>query len=149
MGRIKRKIGNIKVKDAKQVEGNEPNTPFEQFKDNYSKLSKKVERVTETLGIKKAMKFIGIEECGCDDRAVFLDRAYRGANCFTEDEYNYLSKQLPRLERLSVIPRKEGDEIIKIHDRVFNVKRTSTSCTSCSFKTIFKKLNNFYKKYNA
>ena len=113
-------------------------------------LGDKVAKVTEATGIKKAVKFIFGEDCGCEERQETLNKEInkifgrRHTEPLTEDEYNYI---------LSVIPKRGvsiNDQIVmtRIYERVFN-KKVTTSCTSCSFmSTIYRPLEKLINAYN-
>ena len=51
-----------------------------------------LEKVFKKTGIKKLVKFIAGEDCGCDERKKKLNELfpYRKISCLTEDEYNVL-----------------------------------------------------------
>ena len=49
------------------------------------------EQVFEKTGIKKAVKFLAGEDCGCDKRKDMLNQIfpYQKPNCLTEEEFNF------------------------------------------------------------
>ena len=53
-----------------------------------------IEKITEATGIKKLVKFIAGEDCGCDARKEKLNKIFRHnkLECLTEDEYDYLTE---------------------------------------------------------
>ena len=57
-------------------------------KENTIGLGDLVEKVTEATGIKKAVKFIAGEDCGCDERKEKMNSIpilkRRNVNCLTE-----------------------------------------------------------------
>jgi hypothetical protein len=148
----KDEVNEIKVdativsNESKDIKGNERNDSFERFKDNYSKPSKTVGTLAKTLGIEKLVKWVAGEDCGCDKRAIRLDRHFRGANCFTQDEYEYCEKYFPLIEGKTVVSREIGERFMQIYQRVFNV---TSSCTTCSFRTRINKLKQYFNKYNS
>lgn len=59
---------------------------------NSTGLGDVIEKVTEKTGIKKAVKFITDDDCGCEERKEKLNKKFRFrfnvVRCFTEDQYN-------------------------------------------------------------
>jgi len=123
---------------------------YKEWKANYDKQSKglgdTIAKITKATGIAKAVKFIAGEDCGCDERQVALNKAfrYKRPKCLLEDEYVYL-KEWFALNRTRVNPS-EQKQLLKIYNRVFNDKKVMTSCGSC-IRTITNELNSLYKTY--
>ena len=90
-----------------------------------------VERVFEKTGVAKVAKWILGEDCGCDSRRDSLNRIfpYQKPNCLLEDEYNYLKWYFG--ENRSSINAKIQRALVKIYNRVFNEKKSTTNCTPC------------------
>jgi hypothetical protein len=111
-------------------------------------LGDSVEKVTEATGIKKAVKFLAGEDCGCDERKERLNKlfSYRKPLCLKEDEYIYLSEFFDNPK--GTITYKTQLELMKIYNRVFNQKRKPTSCGSC-VRTVVNELKTYYDKYNG
>jgi len=105
-----------------------------------------IEQITEATGIKKLVKFVAGEDCGCDARKEKLNAMfpYRNINCLTEDEYNWLTTSKV-LEQQTFKPS-EQHEVIKIYNRVFNVRQEPTSCASC-FREIIVKMQKVHAEY--
>jgi len=110
-----------------------------------------IEQITEVTGIKKLVKFIAGDDCGCDERKAKLNAMfpYNKPECFTESEYNYLNDSQVLLK--DTIKPSEQDAILKIYNRVFHVNQESTSCGSCLREIIMKmqKVFNEYKEEDA
>jgi len=110
-----------------------------------------VEKVIKATGIKKAVKWLVGEDCGCDERRAKLNSLFRYKNpkCLTEKEYIFLGefykKNLDRIETADQI------EVIKINNRVFNETRKppSPNCIGCIrvFKSILNDLKILYNEY--
>ena len=124
---------------------------YKEWKKKYNKASEgfgdTVEKITEATGIKKAVKWIAGDDCGCDERKEKLNKiwSYRKPKCLTEEEYNTLTKWF-------VAPRNQVShswqvELLKIYNRVFNEKRETSSCSSC-VKEIIVDLQKLYEEYN-
>ena len=105
-----------------------------------------VESITEATGIKKAVKFIAGEDCGCDKRKDKLNKLFpkRKTNCILEEDYNFLTKFLAGVS--SVVTADEQRRLIKIYNYVFNAKKTTSSCGKCVFNVI-DELKRYIKSY--
>jgi hypothetical protein len=119
-----------------------------QFEAKNSKgLGDTIEKFTEATGIKKAVKFIAGEDCGCDARKDKLNQLFRYKNpeCLTEDEYNYLS-EIFKVGN-STIPSAQQMKMNTIYNRVFHQNKKTTSCGRCFLSTYneLKTLMNEYK----
>lgn len=118
-------------------------------KENTIGLGDVVERVTEATGIKKAVKFIAGEDCGCNERKEKMNQIpilkRRNVNCLTEDEYNYLSQWFSNDSNM--IRQDDQNKILKIYNRVFNQRRERTSCGSC-IKTMIDELKILFNQYD-
>ena len=66
---------------------------YKDWKANQEKASQglgdTIAKVTEATGIKKAVKFLAGEDCGCDERQERLNRVfkYKNPECLNEQEY--------------------------------------------------------------
>lgn len=107
-----------------------------------------IEQITEATGIKKLVKFIAGDDCGCDARKEKLNALfpYHKPECLTEDEYNYLDESKV-LEKNTIKPS-EQDAILKIYNRVFHVSREPTSCASC-LRDIVIKMQKVFAEYQT
>ena len=71
---------------------------YKEWKANYDKQSKglgdTIAKITKATGIDKAVKFIAGEDCGCDERQIALNKAfrYKRPKCLLENEYVYLKE---------------------------------------------------------
>jgi len=106
-----------------------------------------IEQITEVTGIKKLVEFIAGEDCGCDQRKETLNKLFPyGAQCLTEDEYNYLTG-IELMTKTSVSPL-EQREILNIYARIFNRRKEPSTCPSCWIQ-IIKDLQKVYSSYEA
>ena len=88
-----------------------------------------VENVLEATGIAAAVKFIAGDDCGCNERKEKLNQRFPYFNCLTEQEYNYLT-ELDINNKYSLTPT-EQKQILDIYQRVFNKRKSPTTCSSC------------------
>lgn len=79
----------------KEFKGDKRSKAYKEWKKNFDKENNKgvgdvIEKITEKTGIKKAVKFIAGEDCGCDKRKEKLNTIkikFTLVRCFTEDLY--------------------------------------------------------------
>ena len=73
-----------------------------------------IEKVTTATGIKRAIKFLAGEDCGCEERKEKLNKLFRYKKplCLTEEEYHWLDEfkteetielKKPELDKLAAI----------------------------------------------
>jgi len=108
-----------------------------------------VEKITTKTGIKKLVKFIAGDDCGCDKRKEKLNKLFSYApqiECLKEDEFNYLENWFS-IERNSVTPIEQAD-LRKIYNRTFNKKTSPSSCSSC-VRDMVDRLRTLYKEYES
>jgi len=140
----------IKTKIMTEFKGDKRTKEYKEWKKNYDKESKGigdvVEKFTEATGIKKVVKFIAGDDCGCDERKEKLNYLFPHykPNCLTEEEFDYLSERIGKLNTITVDEQKA---LLKIYNRVFNDKRELTSCNSCFLNGVWKKLERIYNEY--
>lgn len=106
-----------------------------------------VEKITTATGIKKAVKFLAGEDCGCDQRKEVLNEKfkYKKPECFTEEEYNFVSDIIERgVNTLSI---EQNKTMVRIYNRVFNDNRKPSGCSSCFLNSVFKPLKTLYATY--
>jgi len=89
------------------------------------------------------------EDCGCDERKEKLNYLfpYNKPNCFTEEEFDYLSKLFSdKLWQRRSPKGEQVREIYAIYNRVFNVSDLPSGCGSCVLNRL-KKIERLYKEY--
>jgi hypothetical protein len=105
---------------------------FELENNSKSKgLGDTVEKITKATGIKKVVKAVFGEDCGCNERKDRLNSimSYKVVNCLEEEEYNYI-KDFIELKRSSVT-MSEQRGLLTIYNRVFNQRKQMSNCPSC------------------
>jgi len=108
-----------------------------------------IEKITKTTGIDKVVEFIAGEDCGCDERKKKLNYLfpYNKPNCFTEDEFDFLSEYFSDSKwELRSITAEKVNRFYSIYNRVFNTMDNPSGCPSC-VKTRIKKLERLYREY--
>lgn len=123
---------------------------WKEWKKNFNKQSKgvgdTVEKVFKKTGVDKVAKWALGEDCGCDERKDKLNYLfpYQKPNCLTEDEFNYLSD---RVGKLNKVTPEEQKRLLVIYNRVFKDNRELTGCSTCFLNGVWKKLERVYKEY--
>ena len=121
-----------------EFKGDKRSKAYKQWKKNHEAKSEglghTVEKVFKKVGIKKAVKFLAGEDCGCEQRAKILNDLfpYQKPLCLMEDEYNYLTERIGKI----------------IYNRIFKEKKELTSCSSCFLNGVWSKLEKVYKEYS-
>tara|TARA_R110000796_G_scaffold152020_2_gene268491 strand:- start:138 stop:548 length:411 start_codon:yes stop_codon:yes gene_type:complete len=133
-----------------EFKGDKRSKAYKEWKKNHAESSKgfgdQVEKFTKATGIKKFVKFVAGDDCGCDerkDKLNYLFPTYK-PNCLTEDEYNYLAD---RVGKLNKVTSEEQRALLNIYNRVFNDRKELTGCSSCFLNGVWKKLERVYKEY--
>ena len=134
-----------------EFKGDKRTKAYRDWKAKYEKESSgvgdTVEKITTATGIRKAVKFLAGEDCGCDERKNVLNRMfpYQKPNCLTEDEFNYLSDWFSQSR--NKVTSEQQVQLITIYNRVFNDNAEGTSCGSCFVNNVLKKLEKVFQKY--
>jgi len=105
-----------------------------------------IEKITEATGIKKLVKWMVGEDCGCDERKQKLNELfpYKKVNCMLEEEYLFFKEWYDK--NTDRIKPSEAMVLLKMYNRIFNRKEESTTCASC-WREFIKKLTNVYNTY--
>lgn len=123
----------------KEFKGDKRTKAYKEWKakfelENNSKskgLGDTVEKITKATGIKKVVKAVFGEDCGCNERKDRLNSimSYKVVNCLEEKEYNYI-KDFIDLKRGSVTMAEQRG-LLTIYNRVFNQRKQMSNCPSC------------------
>ncbi len=119
---------------------------FEKQQESKSKgFGDTVEKFTVATGIKKVVKAVVGDDCGCDERKNTLNKlfSYKTVECLTEDEYKVLNSFFTKTNqsRVDYITQKN---LVKIYARVFGKKQETTNCSSC-LRSIINQLRKVYE----
>lgn len=120
----------------------------ERSKSKSRGLGDTVAKVIKATGIKKLVKWVAGEDCGCEERQEFLNKLfpYQKPLCLTEKEYQKLNQILPLVKSSVTSPQQQ--EILKIHNRVFQRQDKATNCGKC-VKTWVDNLKKLMKSYEG
>lgn len=118
----------------------------EKAKEPVKGLGDVVDKFTEATGIKKLVKFIAGEDCGCEERKEFLNKLFplNAPKCLLEDEFNYLD-ELFKTPVHQLVPSQQS-VLLGIYQRVFNEKRRASTCPDC-WRDILNKLKEVHEIY--
>jgi hypothetical protein len=134
-----------------EFKGDKRSKAYKEWKKNHEAKSEgvgdTVAKITKATGIEKAVKFLAGEDCGCEERKEVLNHIfpYQKPLCFTEEEYNYLTGRIGKMNKVTI---EEQKQILSIYNRVFKDKKELTSCSSCFLNGVWKKLERVYKEYS-
>ncbi len=121
---------------------------FDAANENKSEgLGDTIEKITEATGIKKAVKFLAGEDCGCDERKKILNDMFRYNKplCLNEEEYNFLTDVFTT--KGSIISASRVVRCINIFNRIFNAKQKATSCSLSLISNVYNPLKKVYEAY--
>jgi hypothetical protein len=111
---------------------------YEKLKENIEKESKiglgdVVEKITEATGIKKAIKAVLGDDCGCDERKEKFNKLSvwkrRKVNCISKEDYNWLKSFID--SRTSKISHETNKRLVSVYNRVFGTNQKVSKCTPC------------------
>jgi len=134
-----------------EFKGDKRTKEFKEWKKNHENASKglgdTVEKITKATGIKKAVKWLAGDDCGCDDRKDKLNKLFprRKPECLNEDEFLYLQEKF--VNRKSTILSDEQQRMLEIYNRVFSDNVQPTNCSPCFVNGVYKKLEQLYNEY--
>jgi len=122
---------------------------FKKWKAKHAQASEgvgdSISKFTEATGIKKAVKWLAGEDCGCDQRKEKLNKMfrYKKPECLNEQEFELIKMAVDT--KKNAFTSQEQEQFKQIYERVFKVK---VDCTPCSFRsTVYKDLISLYNQY--
>jgi len=116
-------------------------------KETFEGLGDTVEKITEATGIKKAVKWIFGDDCGCEERKNALNRLFPYAKKLTQEEYEYLDDYFQK--KTNKVTVEVQSEMVAIFNRVFGQNARLTSCSPCFKNNIQDRLHKIYKAYKV
>jgi len=133
----------------KDFKGDKLSKEYKEWKKKHAEASEglgdTVEKITKATGIKKAVKFLAGEDCGCDERKEKLNQVfrYKKPECLTEEEFDLIKMAVDTKKNKFTPDEQETYKII--YERIF---KTKVECTPCSFaKVVYKDLVAVYNQY--
>lgn len=125
-------------KEYKQWLSSKEEPSYEKLKENIEKENKVglgdvVEKITEATGIKKVVKAVLGDDCGCDERKEKFNKISvwkrRKVNCISKEDYNWLKAFIG--SRTSKISHETNKKLVAVYNRVFGTNQKVSKCTPC------------------
>lgn len=115
-------------------------------------LGDKIEEITEKTGIKKAVKKIFGDDCGCNERKAKLNKAIRlrfpVVRCFTEQQFNqwneFAKDHLKSNEWVNITRQQQKDIMIPIYAHIF---ARQLKVMNCCLSQYLNEINKVYNEY--
>lgn len=127
---------------------------YKEWKKNYDNapegLGDVIEKVTEVTGVKKLVKKVFGDDCGCKERKAKANDfiRFKPVNCFTEQEFIAWTEFRER-ENPNTLTYAEQQFVNDMHESIF--KRNTKLCSGCGgagrLKGFIENLNEFYESY--
>lgn len=107
-----------------------------------------IDKITTATRVKKVVKKIFGDDCGCDERREILNKLfpYKKNNFLTCDEYDYLDVLIPTLG--SVLNNEDSNKILTIYRKYINYKQKWTNCVPC-WKHIIESVKQLHSEYKT
>ena len=109
-------------------------------------LGDKIEKVTEWTGLKKLVKSVFGEDCGCEERKQKLNQMFpdfKKLRPFNDTEKKLFEEVLPRIEKNNLLTPEDKTTLAHLYKGVFKQSPQWSSCGSCNQKVV----NNLKKVY--
>ena len=89
-----------------------------------------IEAVTEATGVKKLVKWIAGDDCGCDERKFRLNKMFpKKPLCLNQYEHSELDMFFNNAKgKVNIV---EQRKLLAIHNRIFQRNAKESSCASC------------------
>ena len=95
-----------------------------------------IDKITTATGIKKIVKAIAGDDCGCEERRKWLNKKFKYAQMMNEEQKKVFEKLNKNIkENRDVITRDTNIAMTILHNELFNRKSKPSSCGSCIRKT--------------
>ena len=132
-----------------EFKGDKRTKEYREWKKRQQGLGDTIEKITEKTGIKKAVKAVFGDDCGCDERRELLN-TIKPYNCFTEDEFNYFQDFYNTRYNPKHFEADDVTRLRQIHKRIF--RRDTKICLNCNsairvMNIITKDLLKIYETY--
>lgn len=110
-------------------------------------LGDSIDRFTEFTGIKKLVKRLFGDDCGCDERKQWLNKRFPYAKKMTKDQKSIFEKIYKKIadRKFSIVKAEEQESLIILYNEIFGIKKKGTSCGSCVKQT----LDNLQRVYES
>lgn len=125
---------------------------WKEWKEKYDKapdgLGDVIENITEKTGIKKVVKAVFGDDCGCKERKQKANELvrFKPVRCFNEEQFNQWTEFRER-ENKHKVTYEEQLFVIQMMEHIF--ARTTKPCPTCGghIKGFINQLDKFYETY--
>ena len=117
------------------------------MKEQSKGLGDSIDKFTEKTGIKKLVKKIAGDDCGCEERKKKLNQLFphfKNIRQFTEDELKIYDEVIPLIEKQGRITREQKTIVNTLYRSVFGNNPKWSNCASCNIKV----MDNLKKVYD-
>ena len=107
-----------------------------------------IDSITTKTGIKKGVKMLFGDSCGCEERRKKLNNLYpnfKNIRPFTNDEKKVYESIIPEIDKTQRITTDQKTALNVLYRGVFETNAKWSSCGSCNQKTIHN-LKKIYEK---
>jgi len=96
-------------------------------------LGDSIDKFTSLTGIKKLVRRIFGDDCGCDERKEWLNKTFPYAKKMTQDQKSIFEKIYKQIadRGFHIVKKEEQQTMIILYNQIFGVKKQATSCGSC------------------
>jgi len=118
------------------------------MKEQSKGLGDSIDKFTEKTGIKKLVKKIAGDDCGCEERRKKLNQLFphfKNIRQFTEDELKIYDEVVPGIELRQRLNAEEKTIIANLYRGVFGQNPQWSSCSPCN-KKIMENIKKVYDK---
>jgi len=125
-------------KEYKEWLSSKEEPSYEKLKENIEKENKVglgdvVEKIAEATGIRKAVKAVLGDDCGCDERKEKFNKISvwkrRKVNCISKEDYSWLKEFVG--SKTSKISHETNKRLVAVYNRVFGTNQKVSKCTPC------------------
>lgn len=97
-----------------------------------------IEKFTKFTGIKKLVKRLFGDDCGCDERQKWLNQRFPYVKKMTKDQKAIFEKVYKKIadRGLNIVKKEEQQTLIILYNDVFGTNKKASSCGSCVKQTL-------------
>ncbi|NRA78776.1 MAG: hypothetical protein HRU18_11250 [Pseudoalteromonas sp.] len=144
-------------REYKQWKANKIDVEYEEIKSNIEKnnssrvgLGDVVEKITEATGIKKVVKSVVGEDCGCDERKENFNKISlwrrRKVRCISKEDYRWF-KDFTK-GRVTRYNAEQKRRLTSIYNHIFRTNKEVSSCPPC-LNNLVKNISDYIKVWDS
>ena len=106
-----------------------------------------IDKFTTMTGIKKLVRRLFGDDCGCDERKEWLNKKFPYAKKMTKDQKSIFEKTYEKIQKrgFHIVKAQEQEVLRQLYLEIFEVNKKPTSCGSCVKET----LNHLQRVYES